>query len=701
MAIRTNHGVSLTKMLLLGCVAAISSCAGTGKPNSAAAPTTANDPIAHMIAKVAPELANPTAAPEVRIIRGSGEFLNRTGPRGMDALGSGDAVDIDLDGVSISDAAQTIIGDILNANYVVDEGVSGTITIHTSTPVSRNSVLSIFEAALQAKGAALIEEGGIYRITTVEQALIGPRSYTIGDVDQQSGVGFGVQVVPLRFISALEMERILKPISTAGAIVRVDTNRNLLVLNGSRRELDSLLEAIRLFDVDWLRGMSFALIPVRASEPKDLARELAEVFSTSDDGALAGMLKFIPNERLNAILAISTQPSYLDQARKWVERLDNPEATGGDQLFVYNVQNRPAKELAQVLNSFLSGTSSNQDSGGLVQPGATAVVSRTEADGQDNATTRQNSFGAPSIPDDRAAGSNNNTRVVADDGNNSLLIYASPTEFQRIGNLLERLDLMPSQVMIEATIAEVTLNDELSYGLRWFFENAESQITFSDANNGAVAPSFPGFSYLFTGNDAKVALSAISSITDVKVVSSPTLMVLDNRTARLQVGDQVPVATQSAVNIANPNTPIVNSVTFRDTGVILDITPRVNDSGMVVLEIGQEVSSVRSTTTSGIDSPTIQQRRIDTTVAIHDGDSLALGGLIEDSRNVTSAGVPFLEKIPLLGEAFKSKTKKVKRTELLILITPRIVRDRDEARAATEEFRERLEAIKPLFEKAN
>lgn len=688
-------------MLLLGCVAAISSCAGTGKPNSAAAPTTANDPIAHMIAKVAPELASPTAAPEVRIIRGSGEFLNRTGPRGMDALGSGDAVDIDLDGVSISDAAQTIIGDILSANYVVDEGVSGTITIHTSTPVSRNSVLSIFEAALQAKGAALIEEGGIYRITTVEQALIGPRSYTIGDVDRQSGVGFGVQVVPLRFISALEMERILKPISTAGAIVRVDTNRNLLVLNGSRRELDSLLEAIRLFDVDWLRGMSFALIPVRASEPKDLARELAEVFSTSDDGALAGMLKFIPNERLNAILAISTQPSYLDQARKWVERLDNPEATGGDQLFVYNVQNRPAKELAQVLNSFLSGTSSNQDSGGLVQPGATAVVSRTEADGQDNATTRQNSFGAPSIPDDRASGSNNNTRVVADDGNNSLLIYASPTEFQRIGNLLERLDLMPSQVMIEATIAEVTLNDELSYGLRWFFENAESQITFSDANNGAVAPSFPGFSYLFTGNDAKVALSAISSITDVKVVSSPTLMVLDNRTARLQVGDQVPVATQSAVNIANPNTPIVNSVTFRDTGVILDITPRVNDSGMVVLEIGQEVSSVRSTTTSGIDSPTIQQRRIDTTVAIHDGDSLALGGLIEDSRNVTSAGVPFLEKIPLLGEAFKSKTKKVKRTELLILITPRIVRDRDEARAATEEFRERLEAIKPLFEKAN
>lgn len=688
-------------MLLLGCVAAISSCAGTGKPNSAAAPTTANDPIAHMIAKVAPELASPTAAPEVRIIRGSGEFLNRTGPRGMDALGSGDAVDIDLDGVSISDAAQTIIGDILSANYVVDEGVSGTITIYTSTPVSRNSVLSIFEAALQAKGAALIEEGGIYRITTVEQALIGPRSYTIGDVDRQSGVGFGVQVVPLRFISALEMERILKPISTAGAIVRVDTNRNLLVLNGSRRELDSLLEAIRLFDVDWLRGMSFALIPVRASEPKDLARELAEVFSTSDDGALAGMLKFIPNERLNAILAISTQPSYLDQARKWVERLDNPEATGGDQLFVYNVQNRPAKELAQVLNSFLSGTSSNQDSGGLVQPGATAVVSRTEADGQDNATTRQNSFGAPSIPDDRASGSNNNTRVVADDGNNSLLIYASPTEFQRIGNLLERLDLMPSQVMIEATIAEVTLNDELSYGLRWFFENAESQITFSDANNGAVAPSFPGFSYLFTGNDAKVALSAISSITDVKVVSSPTLMVLDNRTARLQVGDQVPVATQSAVNIANPNTPIVNSVTFRDTGVILDITPRVNDSGMVVLEIGQEVSSVRSTTTSGIDSPTIQQRRIDTTVAIHDGDSLALGGLIEDSRNVTSAGVPFLEKIPLLGEAFKSKTKKVKRTELLILITPRIVRDRDEAQAATEEFRERLEAIKPLFEKAN
>ncbi len=267
--------------------------------------------------------------------------------------------------------------------------------------------------------------------------------------------------------------------------------------------------------------------------------------------------------------------------------------------------------------------------------------------------------------------------------------------------MLEKLDTLPSQVMIEATIAEVTLNDDLEHGLTWFFENAESRFSFSDVASGAVGSSFPGFSYVFSEADSRVALNALASVTDVKVVSSPTLMVLDNKTARLQVGDQVPVVTQSAVSTIDPDAPIVNAVSFRDTGVILDITPRVSDNGVVVLDITQEVSSVIETTTSGIDSPTIQQRRIETSVAVHDGESLALGGLIEDSRNVTSTGVPFLSEIPLLGEAFKSKSRKAGRTELLVLITPRVVRDRNEARLVTEEFRNRLDDVRELLEKTN
>jgi general secretion pathway protein D len=259
--------------------------------------------------------------------------------------------------------------------------------------------------------------------------------------------------------------------------------------------------------------------------------------------------------------------------------------------------------------------------------------------------------------------------------------------------MLERLDSLPNQVMIEATIAEVTLTDELKYGLRWFFQNAESTFTFSDVSSGAVAQSFPGFSYLFADTDARVALNAISSITNVNVISSPTLFVMDNRTAELQVGDQVPVATQSAVSITTPDAPVVNTISFRDTGVILRITPRVNESGVVILDLDQEVSNVAATTTSGIDSPTIQQRRVHTTVAVQDGDSVALGGLIQDNININSSGVPFVSKIPLIGEAFKSKRNTKQRTELLILITPRIARNRAESAQVTEEFRSRLRSI--------
>ncbi|OFW99218.1 MAG: type II secretion system protein GspD [Alphaproteobacteria bacterium RIFCSPHIGHO2_12_FULL_63_12] len=687
-----------TQLIVMLCTLA-GGCASAPAVSDAAPKS---DNIASLIVREAPELAatpSPPPAQDVRatptIIRGTDGFTGA--PQSAPPSAANDEMlDIDLDNAPISDAADLVLGDILGVNYALDEGVTGTITIKTAAPVSKSAVLSIFESALEAKGAALIEDNGIYRISSAERAVLGPRNFSVGNVTSlQETAGFGVQVVPLRYISAAEMERILKPISTPGAIMRVDRARNLLMLSGSRRELDSLIEAVRLFDVDWLKGMSFALLPVTAADPKSVANELATIFSNGTNQPLEGLVRFVPNERLNAVLVISSRASYIEDARKWVERLDNPEATGGDQVFVYHVQNRSAVALAGVLQGFF-GAGGDAAASDIVQPGLTPATiggdAAAEAPSTDAAT---DSIGATGRNSSGAAGK---IKIAADDENNALLIYASPYEYQRINAMIEKLDRLPSQVMIEATIAEVTLNDGLKHGLSWFFNNAESTFSFSDVASGAVGPSFPGFSYVFSEPDARVALNAIASVTDVKVVSSPTLMVMDNKTARLQVGDQVPVATQSAVSTVNPDAPIVNSVSFRDTGVILNITPRVSDSGVVILDISQEVSSVVSTTTSGIDSPTIQQRRIETSVAVHDGDSLALGGLIEDSRNVTSSGIPYLSKIPVLGEAFKSKKKDVDRTELLVLITPRVVRDRDEAREATDEFRDRLHAVKELLD---
>lgn len=691
-AVRGLRSLCLGAFMALGLVGCANLPWKAAAPHASESGGESKDQIAEIIMREAPETA-PSPTPAPRIFPGTGGFVG--GSVIAPAAAAAGDVDIDLTNASIQSAADTILGDILGVSYIVQEDIAGTITIRTSEPVSRDAVLGIFESALRAKGAVLVEEDGVYRIAPLEAAYATPPSFTVGREAGAAGAGFTVQIVPLRYVAAAEMARILKPIAPDGAILRIDKARNLLVLGGAQRELQSLLDAIQLFDVDWLKGMSFALLPVRTARPQEIANELATIFSSGPNGQLEGMLTFVPNNRLNAVLVISSQSRYLNEAATWVERLDNPDLDGGEQLYVYNVQNRPARELEELLRGFLTGEGAQRDEAQAVAPRFSEAV---VGDGQE---TGAESVAASAATTPFAVGaalsgsnfSSRGVRVVSDDANNSLVIYASPVDYKKILAMLEKLDSLPNQVMIEATIAEVTLTDELKYGLRWFFQNAESTFTFSDVANGAVAQSFPGFSYLFADTDARVALNAISSVTNVNVISSPTLFVMDNRTAELQVGDQVPVATQSAISVTSPDAPVVNTISFRDTGVILRITPRVNESGVVILDLDQEVSNVAATTTSGIDSPTIQQRRVHTTVAVQDGDSVALGGLIQDNSNVTSSGVPIISEIPFIGEAFKSKRNMKQRTELLILITPRIARNRAEAAKVTEEFRSRLKSI--------
>jgi len=287
-------------------------------------------------------------------------------------------------------------------------------------------------------------------------------------------------------------------------------------------------------------------------------------------------------------------------------------------------------------------------------------------------------------------------RIIADEKKNALVILATSAEYRMIEATLKRLDITPLQVLIEVTIAEVGLIDDLRYGLQWFFQSGDVSATFSSLASGAVASAFPGFSFVFAGSDARVVLNALTEITDVQVISSPQLMVLDNQSARLQVGDQVPIATQSSVTVNDPDAPIVNSIQFRDTGVILEVTPRVNAGGLVVLDVLQEVSDVVETTTSDIDSPTIQQRFIESTVAVQSGDTVALGGLIRDRHEESVSGLPLLSEIPVLGNLFKTTEEIERRTELLVLITPRVVRNRSEALDVTEELRRRLSTLGPL-----
>ena len=381
------------------------------------------------------------------------------------------------------------------------------------------------------------------------------------------------------------------------------------------------------------------------------------------------------------------------RAAHWIRRLDKVVTKNEAQLYVYNVQNRVASELAKILQSVYQ-MSTGQPVGveQAVAPNFQTVVT-TSDNGADGDTSQSPASPIPSAVNPGIIGTGEQTdavRIVADDTNNSLLIIAKGKDYKRLLRLMARIDTVPNQVMLETIIAEVTLTDELKFGLKWMFQRGNNNFTFTDLISGGVQSVFPGFSYTFATDDIRVVLDALSNITHVNVLSSPTIMVLDNRTATLQIGDQVPIITQSSSSVTDGLAPVVNKIEQKDTGVILSVTPRINDNGRIILNIEQEVSDVVPTVTSGIDSPTVRQRKISTTVFVYDGRSIALGGLIQEDNSNNRNQVPVLGDIPILGLAFKSKQDKIKRTELIIFIRPKVVRDAEEARQVTEEYRRQL-----------
>ncbi|MBL1435160.1 MAG: type II secretion system secretin GspD [Rhodobacteraceae bacterium] len=581
-------------------------------------------------------------------------------------------------------AAKSVLADILGLNYIIDPRVKGTVTLQTTDPLPKDAIIDIFEATLAFNNAGIIHRGGQYHVVPINDAISSTPSVSVSSVSK-NGVGIQVLVIELRNIAADEMRTILEPISRDGSIIRVDSERNYIMIAGNRSDLHAMKDSISVFDVDWMRGMSVALHPLKTSQPTAVVQELETIFKTKN-GPGKKLIRFVANERLNSILVITSRAKYLARASAWIDKLDKIASTNEEQLFVYQIKNRSVKKLAEILQSILAGQNSDgankaQLSNGSVAPDLEPVLVNDEGV-QAKVNTNSNTSVTPKNV--------NGISVVADVDNNSLLISTTPRKYKKVEQILRQLDVLPTQVLLEAIIAEVTLNDELKFGVRWAIEKNKFRAGLSDLVAGFVGAQFPGFNFGFATHDLQVTLNALSSITDVNVISSPTLMVLNNHKAVLQVGDQVPIVTQQTTGIVTNNAPVVNSVELKDTGIILTVVPRVNSSGSVTLEIEQEVSSVVQTTTSGIDSPTIRQRKISTTVVVNDGESLALGGLIQERNTLNRRQVPILGKIPFFGNIFKNKTDKIVRTELIIFIRPRVVRDVNEAREVTAEFRNKL-----------
>jgi general secretion pathway protein D len=701
-----------------------------------------------------PDTSEPRPASTPRLYPGTGVFI-RAQPLAAQSRPETAEGDITLNFVDadVHDVVRSVLGDVLHLNYAFDPKLQGNVTVQTSRPLRRDDVLPTLEQVLRLSGMAIVQSDNVYRVVPIEEAVrsgsVTPSAVPARGVSTTANAGFSTQIVPLRYVSAAEVQRMLQPFVPKGGRIDADASRNLLIVSGTGQDLAAITDLINTFDVDWLSGMSLGIFPLQNGTPKGVASELETIFAAGSGAPLAGLLRFVPLERINSVLVISPQPAYLDRVRTWIARLDQDDENT-PRIYEYHVQNSRAGDLAKVLSQLLSsgrvstvdaqtapGTapaqlggggmpslgsglpSATPSGGGLSSATVTPTPSASAASPQQQAgyasagnPQADNSGGGnlPAIaqPEFAGAGSSGGSggsandaalpqaKVVADEKNNALVIFAKPRDYRMIEDTVRKLDVVPLQVLIEATIAEVTLNDNLQYGVEWFLQGSHNLFNLSADPTGAVNLVNNGFNYVFSAGNAKVVLNALSSITNVNVISSPQLLVLDHHIATLQVGDQVPVPVQQSESTLTAGAPVINTIAYVDTGVILRVSPRVNTNGLITLDITQQVSQASTTTTSTLNAPTISQRRVDSTITVQDGQSIALGGLITDNKTRGKNGIPVLGDIPVVGSLFSTTNNTAVRTELLILLAPRIVHNAYEARSVTEELRNRLHALAPL-----
>ena len=628
---------------------------------------------------------------------------------------SGD-ITLNFEGSSLREFVKVILEDTLGENYLIDPKVDGVVTLHTTRAVSKEAALSILESVLEMNGAVLVQDRGMYKIVPVANAEGEVSSSGVGRRLPGTGAGYGVQIVPLEHVSAGEIEKVLKPFIPAGTTLRVDATRNLLILSGPRYRLDHLLETVKVFDVDWLKGMSFGMFPLHYADATVLVNEIEQVIGAEGQTPFAGIVRLVPIERLNAILVITYQPKHMTAVRRLIEQFDwGTEASPGRRLYVYHVKYGKAESISGVLQELFGQV---QETG---QTSATEGIPELPpgvgGGGNVFRTARQLSqppppVGAPgaggdypepaaaAIAPDAATAADATVAgegqgpvtIMADQDNNAIVIMASPADYRMIEAAIRKLDIQPRQVLINAIISEVTLNDELDYGVGWFLKGSNFELGFNTPLPGAAAGEGLALAIFNGDGETRMFFDLLASKSSVKFISAPQVMVRDNQTATIRVGDQIPVTTRSSQSTIDPDAPIVTEVQFRDTGTLLTVTPRINAGGQVTMDISQEVSLPGTEpAVGGGGNVSIAQRTIDSTVTVHGGQTVVLGGLIRETRTESKSGIPLLMDIPWLGTLFSTTAEDVGRTELIVTINPVVVQNQRDAEIVTEELRRRMQ----------
>jgi general secretion pathway protein D len=653
-----------------------------------------------------------TGAPDAeraKMVLGNGGTFRSPPRKAVDADDAPGPIVLNVENGDIREIVRNLLGDALGEGFIIDPAVTGTVTVRTAKGIKRSDIVPTLEMLLRSVKAVLVKDGNYWRVlpeSGVNLGTVPPR------VQLRPGAGSSVVILPVKHIGAKELERVITPFVKAPstAAIRVDELRNLLFLSGTEAEIRNMLEIAEMFDVNLLAGMSFLLYPLESSDVKTVAADWEKIFPVTAN-PFAGLLRIVPIERMNAILLISPQRDMIVDARQWLERLDKgTDAGGGSRLYVYNVLFSQAEKLQVILQQAISGRANPAQA--TVAPGQTAntltaPVSPIAGQGlvqpgntlnnvQQPATAAQRPVtAATGTANNQAIGLARNATVIADKDRNALLIVATPSEYAAIESAIKKLDTAPKMIAIEVQIAQVALDGAFSLGISGMFsgkpESSANRLT-SEGGLGNLNPLsadgkiVPGFSYTWQGAAAKAILSTLQATGQSRTLASPTMITLDNQKVSFTNGTQISVQTQSSVQTTT--TAATNSFQYINTGLTINITPRVSGSN-IFLEIQQQ-SSTAGALRDGNPNPDITQNAQQTTVMVGNGDTMLLSGLFVENGSKTTNGLPLLSTIPVVGGLFGSQSWSSSRSELVMLVTPRVMATVEDTRGVVDELRQRM-----------
>ncbi len=711
-----------TRLALVLTINIIAACSAPPqvRPQTIGKPVkTSADPLpdAKVIAEPSTDSSASPGIKKTEIYEGTGKFIDEEAAARRPAPVAEDGeIVLNFEGESIQSVVHTILGEVLQETFVIGPGVAGEVTFSTSKPVSRDQLKPILELLLRWNGATLVYTDGRYPILPVPEAIKGNLSPQMSPA--QAAKGYEVQAVPLQYVSAIEMAKILEPYARPDAIVRADQFRNMMFLAGTPEELRNYRKTIEVFDVDWLEGMSVGIYPLRTVDVQSIITELEGIFAAEGETPLAGMFRFMPLERLGSVMVITYQAEYLHKAEEWIEILDRGAAGAGKQLYVYRVKNLEAPVLAGYLTEIFGGSaggSQRQSQRGSLAPGLEPVQIGSVADFNEN---RLGSETQATTSTGEGGGSVLNVgegdiRITSVTETNSLLIQATQSQYNSILAAIERIDIEPLQVLIESQVLDVELNEELQFGVNWFLTNNPDLVPqpysnpsgryIDSAGFGGQSELSGGFNFLTTISRPlsegaafiQATIAALDEVTDVRSLAAPSLLVRNNATATITVGTQVPVQSSS---ISTGNNNVVSSAQYVSTGITLTVTPRINPGGLVYMEISQDVSrpGARDPDISTSGNPPINSKTVSSQVAVQSGQTIFLGGLISEQTSLGRSGVPYLNRVPLVGPLFGSRSKANARSETLVMITPTVVETAVDLKSVSEEMENQFSRVPPL-----